>query len=135
MNKKILLGSIIAVAILVLVSSSSAIDVKKDVGSVSRENLTTEPLDNNETEIISKIDGSCLSSSFYGIGVFFDVEISAGYDTWIQIIGITSVLPKQSYTVHFGKYVKTPIFIGYTFQVAPRAQTVHGIAIGDIEWR
>ena len=135
MRKDILIGSIIAVVILVLVSSSSAIDVKKDVGGVSRENRTTEPLDNNETEIISKIDGSCLSSNFIGFGVFRNVEIWAGIDTWIEIVGYTSILPPRSYLVHFCNYVKAPIFIGYTFQVSPGRQTVHGIAIGDIEWR
>ncbi len=135
MNKKILIGSIIAVAILVLVSSSSAVDVDNNVDNVSRENLTTEPLDNNETEIISKIDGSCLSSNFIGFGVFRNVEILAGYDTWVHIVGYTSLIPRRSYTEHSCNYVKAPIFIGYTFQVSPGRQTVHGIAIGDIEWR
>jgi hypothetical protein len=101
----------------------------------SIDNSRIEPLDKNEKEIFSKIDGSCLDSSFHGIGVFFNVEIWAGYATWIRIAGYTSLLPPRSYIVHSGTFVKAPIFIGYTFNVAPGAQTVHGIALGDIEWR
>ncbi len=133
MNKKILILSLVAVAILTI-PVSTAVDINTDGDNELRENTDIGTLDNNEKEIFSKIDGSCLDSSFYGIGVFFNVEIWATSNTWITIVGYTSLLPPRSYTVHTGKYVKVPIFIGYTFQVAPAAQTVHGIAFGDIEW-
>ena len=104
--------------------------------SINSENIKIEPepLNNRDREIISKIDGSCLDTNFYNIGVFFNVEIWAGVDTWIEITGYTSILPPRSYTVHFGKYVKAPIFVGRTYHTSPGRQYVRGIAFGNIEW-
>jgi hypothetical protein len=104
--------------------------------SINSDKIEIEPetLNDNDREIISIIDGSCLDTTIGDIGIFFNVEIWAGYDTWIDIIGYTSILPPRRYSASFLTYVKAPIFIGRSYHTSPGRQYVRGIALGDIEW-
>ena len=69
MRKRIIIGSILIVSILVLVSISSAITANK----VDKRKI--EHLDNEEKEKITYIDGSCLGVDYNGPGFFRNVEI------------------------------------------------------------
>ena len=134
MNKKILIGSIIAVVILTI-PVSTAIDIETVVDTKSSENFEIETLDNNR-EIISYIYGACYGIEFKDKGLIRRVEIWAGDPTWIDIIG--SKLPTFP-PLEFGfqvtaHHVIVPRFIGYSMYTHPTFRVVHGIALGNIEW-
>jgi len=125
MNKKILIGSIIAVAILVLVSSSSALDVK---------------IQNKDDDIylITLIRGHPWSGEINGMGIFRELTAyapSPGIE-YIKIYGIKiseGKLDSIQDNVHF---IRAPRFIGFYHDGGPTNwDTVFGIAIGEIEWR
>ena len=128
MNMKTLIGSIITITLLILVSTTSAVDAN------TTDRKKVEPLDNGEKEKITYIDGSCLGVEFNGPGFFRNVEINAGWDTWFTITAITSFLPFKSYQITAGRYIKAPFFIGIVPPMAPGRFAVKGYAIGDIEW-
>ena len=136
MNKKILIGSIIAVAMLVLITNTSAIDVKIDKYNNLRENQTNKSWNNNQEEIMSFIYGHYAGEEdFDFFGAFFNLELFAYFGTSIRIISYTSFLPIQKYIVERAIYVKAPIFIGFLKRSQPSGNgIVFGVIFGDIEW-
>ena len=128
--KKIVLIFIIG---LLIVPSINAInfhltDFKEEIS----ENIFE---DNGQEEIITFIYGDFIFSDFVFIGIYLNVELSAGFGTRMHIISYTSLFPPQKYIVHGLYYVKASIFIGYIAGILkPRAGRVFGIALGDIQW-
>ena len=129
MNKKILIGSIIAVTLLVLMSTTLAVNVKKD----NENNI--ESID-FPIEVISLIRGNC-----QGIGggnpggplligqVSFTVHPAIGMN-----IRALTVNPLKSYSATASEYIDTSFFFGFQFWTAGDNIAIIGFAFGDIEW-
>jgi len=130
MNNKILIGSIIAVAILVLVSTSSAIDEKTDDIKVTSET-------DDYKEIITFINGAYTDFHVLSGFIIKDVNITAlvGLDN-IYISGWRweecRIRPDMYW--EYCKWVQVPRFIGYTYQ-KDGFNMVRGTAFGNIEYK
>jgi hypothetical protein len=135
MNKKILI-IIISVVLLVLISNTSAIDVKIDKYNDLRDNQTNRSGYNNQEEKISFIYGNYIGEEDFDFsGVFFNLELWAYFGTSIRIVSYTSILPFQKYIVGRAINVQAPIFIGFLKRSQPSGfGIIFGVAIGDIEW-
>ena len=123
MKKKILIGSIIAVVILVMFSSSSALDVRIQ----------------NKVDIylITKIDGRPSSCEIVGFGFFRELTARA-------VVGIDNI-HIRGFKISNGRlegfndmvvdYVRASHFFGFYRDGGPTSHnTVFGWAIGEIEW-
>ena len=124
MNKKILIGSIIAVVILVLVSFPITIGEKIYP--------KIEPLDNGEVEIFSKIRGYCVRyiCKEEGYIIYRQIRIYGEMD----IKAHTFNSSESVYYATAYQYVYAPIFIGLFYQIALPCLQVFGYAFGNIEW-
>ena len=122
MNKKILIGSIIAVAILVLVSFPITISEKV--------NPEIKPLDNGYFEIITYIDGYCENLDFKGILIKRHMEI------WVSGSGLRieahTLNPSEPVYYANPSYLYVPVFIGWMWMVSADCYTIHGKAYGNI---
>ncbi|UCF13278.1 MAG: hypothetical protein JSW06_03195 [Thermoplasmatales archaeon] len=81
MNKKILVGSIIAVVTIVLVSSSSEVDIKYDDNEI-------EPVD-NYIEIVSRIDGFVEDYNWQGGIIIQHLHFDARFKGGLNIKALT----------------------------------------------
>lgn len=124
MYKKIVIESIIAVAILLLMPSISSLD----------DNNESEPLDNGEIEKISFISGVCTKFEGEGLLGYRNVELWSFAGHGIDITGVTSYIPFRWYNVDDRGYMEAPIFIGYCYVASTGRYLVRGIAFGNIEW-
>ncbi len=128
MNKKILLGSIIAVTILIGISTSSAVDVKtNDYNEIEQTDTTIE--------VISIIRGNFETFNRYENGVIFGhiygrVHPAIG----VNIISFTINPLHLFYSVTAKNHIDIPHFIGIIFWTAADNIIVTGIALGNIEW-
>ncbi len=131
MEKRILLGSVIAVVILVLVSSSSAVDVNSNDGNEIESVDTT-------IEIISLISGICYEYEcehiFEGAPLFHRNVSLFSYECKLNIIAFTikPLIPffynEDVNTIHAKR------LIGMIIPTHPGEFAVDGIALGNIEW-
>ena len=125
MNKKILIGSIIAVALLVGVSTSTALYVK-------RNNKEFEPLDNGYFEVVTYIDGYCENLECRGILIKRNMEI------WVSGSGLNieahTLNPSNPIYKAKPSYLYVPVFIGWAWMVSADCYTIEGTAFGNIYW-
>jgi len=125
MKKEILIGSIIAVVMFIMFSSSSALDVE---------------IQNKDDDIylITKISGYPTSGEIVGFGFFRELTITqspVGID-YIEIQGM-KISNGRLDSFHYWdvSYVKAYHFFGIYHEGGPTAiNRVFGIAIGEIEW-
>ena len=135
MNKKILIGVIIAVVILTI-PVSTAIDIETVVDTKSSENFETGTLDNN-VEVISFIEGTCNRLERNPKSLFLSAKILAGgWGTSFLIRGYKRPLfnPEENYFSVYAIYAYVPIFIGFRIPYNYFYDLVWGIALGDIEY-
>ena len=125
MNKKILIGSIIAVVILVLVSSSSAVDVNYD-------NNEIEPVDTT-IEIISFISGFGYEYEYEGDIIFLRNVSLFDSERGFTIRAFT-INPLRLFHKEEANVIHANRFIGLILDVAPGIIMASGIALGNIEW-
>ena len=126
MNKKILIGSIIAVVILIGVSFTSVIGM-----NIDNEN-EKELLDNGYFEIITYIDGYCETIKCKGIIIKRNMEI------WVSGSGLRieahTLNPSEPVYKEKPSYLYAPVFIGWMWMVSADCYTIHGKAYGNIYW-
>jgi hypothetical protein len=132
MNKKILIGSILSVVILILVSFPTVISEK--------ENPKIELLD-NKNEIISFIRGKGWPEIPYGIEIGeirnLDILTNKGYLHMTSIaINPERIIPLRITIFARPRHLDIPLFYGILIgsPVPYSPHRIIGFAIGDIEW-
>ena len=137
MNKKILIGSIIA-TILLTIPISVAVDTDITIDDILLDNSDEIGASDEYKEIITSIDAwgaeGTIEVDVSGIGIFFHrVEIWA--DESIEITGIRRfhIFPVSfsSYTHHLIAPRRVILFHG---GISPGQEQLHAIALGNIEW-
>ena len=136
MNNKILIGSIIAVAILVVMSSSSAVEYKTDDIKVTSETINNkvEPLDNGCFEIITYVEGYTHPMTIKWVGIFIYLHL----EMWEYDVGAISI---KAYTLNplnpvyeaNPKFIYAPLFIG-SIGCTSSFDHIEGYFIGNIYW-
>ena len=127
MEKRILIGSIIAVIILVLVSFPTVISEK-----IKPEN---EALDNGYREIYTHVNGECVYLRYGGFGFFIffsNISTNAIVDMDIEAHTLNPLEPV--YHASPKNYFYAPFFIGFISYHATDRLYIVGTAFGNIEW-
>ena len=130
MKKKILIGSIITIAILVLVSTTSAVDEKI---ILDEEN---KPIDST-IEIISFIRGSCWKLDPPGLfGIHRNLELHGNPGEGDLHFTSFTINPIRLFSVPDPYCIVIPLFIGIIIPISPFDidYFVRGIGFGNIEW-
>jgi len=126
MNKKILIGSILSVVILILVSFPIVI--------CENENPEIESLDNGEDEIFSSISGTFeyMYRKEKKFIIYRDVEFFGCVTATIK--ALTRNISRPVYYAYPTDYIKAPLVIGWGILLAPDRVTFGGITFGNIKW-
>ena len=132
MNKKIHIGVIIAVGILIIIPTTSSFNYQEDK---QKENKLADSIN----EIISVINGKCYVDKLEPFGwIIRDIEFTdVWYDGWLHLrILLSNPFKLKLIFTSFPHRINVPLFIGDVHQTfEPGVYKVWGIALGNINWQ